>query len=177
MHTPFTLLSISLREYPQKILSHHNFHKAIATTWINTEKEYRQDQYSTTSSKQKRKTSSSVSSLLARTLEWDSTKMNSHFEVKVLKKQRATAITDKNIRGIPSKHFNPTFNHFPITTKSNIWCGLHKWVRMETERNMRYYPSCTRSRFKYLKKAKTQYSIQCIKFVAHYIRVGLNPDE
>ena len=41
-------------------LSHHNFRKSIAMNWINTDRDYSQDQGSTTSSKRKRKTASSV---------------------------------------------------------------------------------------------------------------------
>ena len=88
---------------PKKyLLSHHNFRKAIAMNWINPDRYYLQDQYSTTSSKRKCKTASSVSSLSSSTLESDSTMMNRHFEVKVLKKQRETTITDKNISGMLS---------------------------------------------------------------------------
>ena len=68
--------------------------------------------------------------------------MNRHFEVKVLKKQRATAITDKNISGIISRHLDTILDHFPRPTKANIRCGLHKWVEMDTERNIGYCPSC-----------------------------------
>ena len=87
--------------------------------WINPDRDYRQDQDSTTSSKRKCKTTSSVSSLLASTLELDSTKTNRHFEVKVLKKQRATAINDRIISGILTKRLDPTLDHFPRPTKAN----------------------------------------------------------
>ena len=125
------------------LLSHHNFRKAIAMNWINHDRDYRQDQNSTTSSKQKCKTASSVSDLLESALESDSAKMNRQFKVKVLKKQRANEITDKNINNIPSKRLDPTLDHFPIPTKENIWCGLHKWVGMETERNVGYFLPAT----------------------------------
>ena len=68
--------------------------------------------------------------------------MNRHFEVKGLKKQRATVITDKNISGIISKRLDPTLDHFPRPTRANIQCGIHKWVGMEIERNIGYCPSC-----------------------------------
>ena len=110
--------------------------------WINPDREYRQYQYSTTSSKLKSKTESSVSSFSASTFESDPTKMNRHFEVKVLKKQKSTAITDKNISSILSKLLDTTLDHFPRPTKANIRCGLHKWVGMETEINIGYCPSC-----------------------------------
>ena len=110
--------------------------------WINPDREYRQYQYSTTSSKLKSKTESSVSSFSASTFESDPTKMNRHFELKVLKKQISDAITDNNIIGILSKRLDPTLDHFPIPTKANIKCGLHKWVGMETEINIGYFPSC-----------------------------------
>ena len=106
---------------PRKdLLSHHNIRKAIAMNWINHDRDYRQDQNSTTSSKQKCKTASSVSDLLESALESDSAKMNRQFKVKVLKKQRANEITDKNINNIPSKRLDPTLDHFPIPTKENI---------------------------------------------------------
>ena len=67
---------------PKKyLLSHHNLCKAIAMNWINSDRDYRQDQDSTTSSEQKCKIASSVSNLLASTLDSDSTKLNRHFEV------------------------------------------------------------------------------------------------
>ena len=51
---------------PKKgLLSHHNFRKSIAIKCKNPDRDYRQDQDSTTSSKQKYKTASSVSSLSA----------------------------------------------------------------------------------------------------------------
>ena len=103
---------------------------------------YRQDRDSTTPSKRKHKTAFSVSSFSVSTLELESTKMNRQFELKVLKKQRATVITYKNISGILSKRLDPTLDHFPRPTKANIRCGLHKWVGMETERNIGYFPSC-----------------------------------
>ena len=62
--------------------------------------------------------------------------MNRNFEVKVLKKQIATTITDKNISGILSKRLYTTLDHFPRPTKANIRCGLHKWFGMDTERNI-----------------------------------------
>ena len=66
--------------------------------------------------------------------------MNRHFEIKFLKKKRATEITDKN-SGILSKHLDPTLDHFPIKTKANIRCGLYKWFGMKTEINIVYCPS------------------------------------
>ena len=68
--------------------------------------------------------------------------MNRHFEVKVLNGQRAITITDRNISGILSKRLDPASDHFPRPTKANNRCGLHKWVGMETERNIGYCPSC-----------------------------------
>ena len=116
----YMICNISEGISKKDLLSHHNFRKAIAMNWINPDRDYRQDQNSTTSSNQKRKTASSVSNLSDSKLESGSTKMNRHFEVKVLKKQRATEITDKNISSILSKRLDPTLDHFPRPTEANI---------------------------------------------------------
>ena len=138
----YSIVNITEGTPKKDLLSHHNFRKSIAMNWINTDRDYCQDQGSTTSSKRKRKTASSLSSLLVSTLESDSTKINRHFEVKLWKKQRATAITDKNIIGILIKRLDTTLDYFTRPTKENIRCGLHKWVGMETEINIGYFPSC-----------------------------------
>ena len=71
-----------------------------------------------------------------------SIKMNRHSETDVKPKtQRATTISDKAMHGILSRRLDATLDHYPGRATGNIRCGIHRWVGVETERNVAYCPA------------------------------------
>ena len=119
-----------------KLLSHHDFQKQIALQWIGLQSEENNEACITIS--KKRKASSSVTSISPLTLDFSLPGSTS----KKIKSSRCTEDSLLPDTGNLKMRLDNTLDHLPVPAKKNARCGLHRFVGIETEKQVSYCSTC-----------------------------------
>ena len=115
----------------KNIMSHHDFRKAVAMAWINPDLYWQEERNGPVQTcYQKRKAARSVSSN-------DSSSY-------APKRQRCIKIFDYCFKegGALRCRLDTSKEHFPTSAKGKSRCSLHKWVGIETQRQISFCATC-----------------------------------
>ena len=123
---------------PEKsILSHHDFRKAIALAWINPEMHYKQEEGATRKMlkcNNPRKRKATVTTPPPR---------KAHDLLAT--KKRTMQMTDKTLAEnskLSIRRLDSSLDHLPVPAKDNARCSLHRWVGVETEKDVCFCSAC-----------------------------------
>jgi hypothetical protein len=117
------------------ILSQHNFRKAIALAWIDPEnhlpmgRERRQ--------KYRARTTPAKLSEARRSVRKDESKKND--------KHRSEQFTDKTVGPagrLTVTRLDPSLNHLPVPSGEKSRCSLHRWLGIETQKDLMKCEAC-----------------------------------
>ena len=130
----------------RNLLSHHDFQKSIALSWIQKTGKY---------SIRKRKRGRTTDSISPLTIDFSSTALSttSASSADCPKCSRVTDDSLQPITGGLSRRLDVTLDHLPDPSKSNSRCSLHRFVGIETERQVAYCATC-----------KVNLCIKCYRF-------------
>ena len=127
----------------QQLLSHHDFQKSIALSWIQKTGKY---------SIRKRKRGRTTDSISPLTIDF-----SSKFSISASSEHnKCSRVTDDSLQPITgglSRRLDVTLDHLPDPSKSNSRCSLHRFVGIETERQVAYCATC-----------KVNLCIKCYRF-------------
>jgi hypothetical protein len=124
------------------LLSHHDFHKAIALAWIDPVNHH--PRYRVPARGEAPMTPTTVlfstPSVMSRKRVWKSSSKLTDNSIKKLAKKKSCAIqfTDKTLAvgGILSIRLESTASHFPMpSTKPDAKCQMHRWVDFPNKRS------------------------------------------